>query len=230
MANPAFETVDPPFMTFRFEVVLDIPNPPPGVSNPVVNAAFQECSGLDMTMEPKAIREGGNNLEQQHRLGPVSYGQLTLRRGMTANMQLWAWFLAAVTPGNDYSAEGQITLWATDGTPQVTFVVKEALPVKMSGPQFNAKDGQVAIEELQLAYKSLEIRPAGAGSGGLGFGVGISAGVGVSAGLSAGVGFGASASFSAGASLNAGVSASASAGAGLSVSGGAGLSGGVGIG
>jgi phage tail-like protein len=222
MPNPAFETIDPPYMTFRFEVVLDIPSPPSGVTNPVCNAAFQECNGLEMTMEPKAIREGGNNLEHQHRLGPVSYGQLTLRRGITSNLQLWAWFLAAVTPGNDYSANGQITLWDADGSPRLTFVVKECLPVKMSGPSFNAKDGQVAIEEMQLAYKSLEVRPAGAGSGGLGFGG------------SASVGFGASASFSAGASASFGASLAASASASvsgsLSVSGGAGLSGNAGFG
>lgn len=202
MPNPASEMVDPPYMSFRFEVVLDIDNPPPGVTNPVCSAAFQECSGLEMTMEPKAIREGGNNLEHAHRIGPVSYGQLTLRRGMTSSLHLWAWFLAAVQPGNDYSAQGQITLWDADGSPRVTFVLKECLPVKMSGPSFNAKDGQVAIEEMQLVYKSLELRPAGAGGGAeLGIGVSASASVGV------GASFGASVS------------------GGLSVSGGAGLSG-----
>jgi phage tail-like protein len=211
MGNPAFETVEPPYMTFRFEVALEVESPPPGVTNPVCNAAFAECSGLEMSMEPKAIREGGNNLEHQHRIGPASYGQLTLRRGMTANLQLWQWFIAAAQPGHDYSADGRITLWDTDGTPRLTFVLRECLPVKIGGPSLNARDGQVAIEEMQLVYKSLELRPAGSGGAGIGFTAGFSA----SAGFSAGASASASATFSAG----------ASASAGLSVSGGAGLSG-----
>src|SRR5205085_11006477 len=91
----AFGTVEPPFTAFRFEVVLNLDTPLPGVTDPVCNAAFAECDGLEMTMEPKAVREGGNNQEQIHLIGSVSYGQLTLKRGMTANLQLWSWFAAA---------------------------------------------------------------------------------------------------------------------------------------
>lgn len=208
MTNPAAESVDPPFMSFRFEVSLDVAGPPPGITNPVCNASFAECSGLEMSMEPKAIREGGQNVEHEHRIGPLSYGQLTLRRGMTSSLQLWQWFMAAAQSGHDYSAGGTITLWDTDGTPRLTFELKQCLPVKISGPSFNAREGQVAIEEMQLVYKSLEVRPAGSGASGVGLNVGF--------GISAGFSGGASASFSAG--------ASASLSGGLSVSGGAGLS------
>ncbi len=71
MSNPAFETVESPYTAFRFEVLLNLDNPPAGVTNPICNAAFAECDGLEMTMEPKAIREGGNNQEQIHLMGPV---------------------------------------------------------------------------------------------------------------------------------------------------------------
>jgi phage tail-like protein len=182
MPNPASETVNSPFTAFRFEVVLNVHNPPAGITNPVCNAAFAECSGLEMTMEPKPVREGGNNLQQRHLIGPVSYGQLTLRRGMTSNLDLWNWFLAAAQPG-PLSTEGQITMWDTDGTPRITFVLGECLPVKIQGPSLNAKDGQVAIEEIQLAYASLLVRPAGSGaSAGLSSGAGASAGLSVSGG------------------------------------------------
>ncbi len=224
MASPALETVEPPFVTFRFEVVMDLAEPPPGLDNPVCNAAFAECDGLEMSIEPKTFREGGNSLEQLHLVSKVSYGQLTLRRGMTANLQLWQWMAAAAVPGKDLTAEGRITLWGADGTPQLTWVLRECLPIRMRGPSLNAKDGQVAIEEMQLVYRSLELRPAGAGGSGLSFGV--------SAGVSAGFSASASAGFSAsaGASASAGFSAGASASAGLSVSGGAGLSGGASFG
>lgn len=215
MPNPAFETVDPPYTAFRFEVVLDLgDHAPPGVTNPVCDAAFAECDGLEMSIEPKTVREGGNNREQIHLVGKVSYGQLTLKRGMTANLQLWTWMAAAAQPGRVSHAEGRVTMWDADGTPRVTFVLRECFPTRLRGPALNAKDGQVAIEELQLAYRSLEVRPAGDGAG-----LGISAGfsVGGSVGFSAGAG----ASFGAGAGLSVsggiGLSASASASAGFSV-------------
>ncbi len=211
MANPAFETVDPPYTTFRFEVVLELDNPPPGVSDPVCNAAFAECDGLEMSMEPKTVQEGGNNSAQIHLIGPAKYSQLTLRRGMTDNLQLWLWFIAAVQPGRNSKARGQVTMWDAAGNPRVTFVLMNCLPVKMRGPALNAKDGLVAIEEMQLVYESMNVRPAGAAGAGLS--------------LSAGFSAGASASFGASASASAGFSAGASASFGANVSGGPGLSG-----
>lgn len=167
MSNPAFETVESPYTAFRFEVVLNLDNPPVGVTNPICNAAFAECDGLEMTMEPKAVREGGNNQEQIHLMGPVSYSQLTLKRGMTANLQLWSWFAAAGQSGRISTAQGQVTLWDASGRPCITFILTNCLPVKLRGPSLNAKDGQIAIEEMQLVYASLKVKPAnGVGSGG----------------------------------------------------------------
>ena len=224
MASPALETVEPPFVTFRFEVVMDLAEPPPGLDNPVCNAAFAECDGLEMSIEPKTFHEGGNSLEQHHLVSKVSYGQLTLRRGMTANLQLWQWMAAAAVPGKDLTAEGRITLWGADGTPQLTWVLRECLPIRMRGPSLNAKEGQVAIEEMQLVYRSLELRPAGAGGSGLSFGV--------SAGVSAGFSASASAGFQrqCRSQCQCRLQRRGQCGAGLSVSGGAGLSGGASFG
>src|SRR4051812_43185788 len=214
-------SVDPPYPAFRFEVSLTPDDSIPGVDSPICNAAFAECDGLEMSMEPKTVREGGNNDAQPHRIGPVTYGQLTLRRGMTDNLQLWTWFRAVAQPGRVPTAEGEVTLWDTAGTPRITFLLHGCLPVRLRGPALNAQNGQLAIEELHLAYAALDVRPAGdAGFGvSLGIGIGLSAGLSVGGGISVGGGLGAAASFSAGAGLD--------AAAGLSVSGGPGLSGGL---
>ncbi len=210
MANPAFESVDPPYTAFRFEVVLNLDDPPPGVTNPVCHAAFTECSGLEMALEPKTFSQGGDNLRQVHRIGPVTYGQLTLRRGMTANLGLWNWIAAAAQPGRNSKAQGQVTMWDADGTPRLTFVLTDCLPVRVGGPSLNAQTGQVALEELRLVYSRLEVRPAG--QAGLGLSVGISAGVSVNIGVSAGVSAGLSVSGGPGLTGSANLSASAKAG------------------
>ena len=153
MANPANETVIYPFTTFNFAVEIHVP----GVSKEVCNAAFSECDGLEMTTEIKTIREGGNNGRQIRLPGPTSYGQLTLKRGMTANFDLWDWFTAVLSDPT-LRADAQVVLFAADGrTKRASFVLSRCVPVKLKAPALNAKDGMVGIEELQLAYESLRL-------------------------------------------------------------------------
>src|SRR5262245_56352658 len=138
-----------------------------------------------MTMEAKTIREGGNNAKQIRLAGPVSYGQLTLKRGLTATFDLWDWFSAVLTNAR-LRADATVVLFAADGrTERARFVLTRCLPVKLKAPPLNAKDGMVAIEELQLAYESLTWkRPTGGGTG-AGPAPGLSAEVSVSASLGA---------------------------------------------
>ena len=84
-----------PLTTFRFDVTLKVNNSALGLTNKLCEGRFSEIDGLDMSNEVKTMREGGNNLNQIHLVGPVTYGQLTLKRGMTTNLELWKWFRAA---------------------------------------------------------------------------------------------------------------------------------------
>ena len=181
-----------PFLAFRFDVQINVPSLL-GLTNPLCNAAFAECDGLEMTMEPKTVREGGNNTQQFHLVGPVSYGTLSLKRGMTSNIDLWKWFTQSVS-GDTRSARGEavVIMRNGEGQEQVRFKVHDCLPLKMKAPALNAKEGLLAIEEMQLAYRYFEIEEPQPPFG-LSAGIGVSA----SAGVSAGVGFSASASASA---------------------------------
>ncbi len=178
------------FLAFRFDVQISVPGVL-GLANPLCNAAFAECDGLEMTMEPKTVREGGNNTQQIHLVGPVSYGSLSLKRGMTSNIDLWKWFTQSVH-GDTRGARGEavIIMRNGEGTEQVRFKVHDCLPLKMKAPALNAKEGLLAIEEMQLAYSYFEIEEPQAPFG-LSAGVGLS----VSAGVSVNASFGASASF-----------------------------------
>jgi phage tail-like protein len=201
MADP----FTPPFTAFRFEVILDLDQQVEGLGSPLCDAAFADCDGLEMTMEPKLVESASVTNRQQYLIGPVKYGQVTLKRGMTSNLQLWQWF-AQNRPGSVLTAHGQITMWDSDGTPAVTFTLDSCLPVKMKAPSLSAKDGLIAIEELSLVCAQVRVGPPG--DSGPGLGVGFSVGAGLSA----------SASLSVGGSASAGLSISGSAG--LSVGGG----------
>src|SRR5436190_22978449 len=78
-----------PFTAFNFSVEIHVPFMGSGA---LCSAAFSECDGLDMSMDVKTIREGGNNTQQIRMVGAVTYGQVTLKRGMTDSFDLWDWF------------------------------------------------------------------------------------------------------------------------------------------
>jgi phage tail-like protein len=112
-----------------------------------------------MTMDVKTIREGGANDRQIRLNGMVAYGQLTLKRGMTESFDLWKWFQDSVTDPR-LRADAEVVLLAADGaTERARFVMSRCLPVKLKAPALNAKDGQIAIEELQVAYETLQFKP-----------------------------------------------------------------------
>ena|ERR1041384_4701381 len=143
-----------PFTGFNFAIEINVP----GISPKACGAAFAECDGLEMTMEIKTIREGGNNGKQIRLSGPLAFGTLTLKRGLTASFDLWDWFSAALrNPG--LRADAEVVLFDADGqTERARFVLDRCLPVKLKAPALNAKDGTVAIEECQLAYESLSLK------------------------------------------------------------------------
>jgi phage tail-like protein len=195
--------LDQPFVAFRFEVVLDLDTPTSGLASPLCDAAFAECDGLELTMQTKTLEVGGVNDRQIHLIGPVTSGQLTLKRGMTNNLQLWQWFAQGTKPGSVLTAHGTITVWDAEGTPGLEVTLTGCLPVRMRAPSLNARaEGGVAVEELGLVYEKLDI---GAPGGGFGLSVGIGASAGLSVGASVSLSAGASAGFSAGASAGFGV-------------------------
>lgn len=163
MPDNAQERITPPFQTFNFSVEITVP----GLNDDgghVCSAVFSECSGLEWSMAPKTIREGGNNRQPIHLLGPVSYSQLMLKRGMSSNFDLWHWFDMTTQLGKERTrGSGEVVLLAEDGEAErIRFSLKGCLPVKLRAPALNAATGGIAIEELQLAYESLTIKEASA--------------------------------------------------------------------
>jgi len=150
-----------PFTTFNFRIELQYGEG----GTAICDAEFSECDGLELNLEPKTFREGGNNRRPVHLVGPVSYGQLTLKRGMTTDFGLWEWFEAVQqTKGHGVRASGEIALRSEDGqSDRVRFALEGCLPIKLKVPSLSAKDGQIAIEEMQVVYESLTRKTQGGG-------------------------------------------------------------------
>jgi len=152
-----------PFIAFNYSVEINVPL----IGNKLCGGSFSECDGLDMSMDVKTIREGGNNTSQIRMIGPVNYGQVTLKRGMTSNFDLWDWFdaLQHGTPKQlrgDLRGEAQVVLLSSDRKENVRFLLKRCLLTKLKSPALSAKDGAIAVEEMQLTFQSMSIeKPKG---------------------------------------------------------------------
>ncbi|MBK8814425.1 MAG: phage tail protein [Methylococcaceae bacterium] len=149
-----------PFTSFNFIVSINVENSNElGLVNPLCDSAFSECDGLEMTMEPKTVREGGNNTQLIHLVGQVNYGNLTLKRGMTKNLALWKWFKIAASSPTHRGLLAQTTIVMRDaaGKGQIKYELFDCLPIKLKAAPLNAKDGIVAVEEMQISYSYFDI-------------------------------------------------------------------------
>ncbi len=154
------------FVPFRFEVNLY----QEAEQQMLCRGYFSEVAGLELSMEPRVIAEGGRNWGEIQRLGPTRFSPLILKRGVTDLNDLWAWFDATTRGGNyGYRLQGEIKVYGNvmeeGGSPKLMMTWKLAgvLPTKFKGPDMSATANQVAIEELHMIYESLRLeRPTGA--------------------------------------------------------------------
>jgi phage tail-like protein len=144
---------------------VDRAPPTNGSGDLLVDAGFQECSGLDLEMDVQELKEGGRNDGVIQRVGAGKYSRITLKRGMLygtdnrINSALWGWIQGVLTgtrPVRRY--DGTIQMMSADGADVLaTWVFDRGLPAKVAGPQLNAKSGDIAIEELQIAHEGLRL-------------------------------------------------------------------------
>lgn len=119
--------------------------------------AFSECTGLEATMEPKVIKEGGRNYGAAQRAGSVTFATVILKRGMTKDRGLWRLF-KDFSDGM-YAPRVAVYITLNDGQQRIVMIWKliNAMPVKIKIPDLNAKGSEVGIEELHLVHEGIEL-------------------------------------------------------------------------
>ncbi|EYB69276.1 hypothetical protein DEIPH_ctg009orf0015 [Deinococcus phoenicis] len=119
--------------------------------NGVEKAVFSEVSGLQMETELFEYAEGGNN-EFIHRLpGLTKVGNVTLKRGVSVDNELFKWYMRIAQGIMDLRTV-TITMYATTGKQVVRWELLRAFPCKWSGPQMAANGDAVALETIELAH------------------------------------------------------------------------------
>jgi len=156
-----------PFGAFAFHVHFSPceggSTPMDGI-DPAISDGFNEVTGLEATMEAKAIKEGGHNYGVHQRPGQVTFATVVLKRGMMESRHLWRWW--ALWAGADGAQNGG---WGTssrcnvaialiqDRRPVIGWRLENAMPVKFRAGDLNARGTEVAIEELHLVHEGLHM-------------------------------------------------------------------------
>lgn len=130
---------------------------------PLADGAFQECTGLDVELDVQELVEGGRNDGVIRRVGRAKYQPIVLKRGMfyenrAVNRDLWTWMqdvAAGVRPVRRY--DGIIEVMGVADDVVARWVFERGLPQKVTGPQLNARTGEIAIEELHIAHEGLKL-------------------------------------------------------------------------
>jgi phage tail-like protein len=144
-----------PLHIFRFQVGVTGDSIAPGAPGNTMEMSFAECTGLEATMEPKTIKEGGRNYGTAQRAGLITFATVVLKRGVSTDRTMWQQF-SAIAAGQ-YAQRLQVTITLLDGSmsPLMAWQLVHAMPVKFKFADLNGKGAEVGIEELHLVHEGL---------------------------------------------------------------------------
>jgi phage tail-like protein len=126
----------------------------------VAAAGFSEASGLEGSMQVEEYSEGGENRYVHKFFTRMTWSNIVLRRGVGLDTALWDWH-AQYVAGLGRRRDGMIVLLDQDRRPAGRWIFRRGLPLKWTGPTFNAAQGAVAIESLEIVHEGLELAAGG---------------------------------------------------------------------
>jgi phage tail-like protein len=138
---------DDPFRGFNFRLEID------GSSV----AGFREASGLTFTTAPVEYREGTDvPLHARKLTGLRSFANISLRRGITQNRELWTWYLDVLN-GQVERRTGAIVLQDEQHNDVLRWNFEGGWISRWEGPTLNATSNDVAIEAIEITVERVEL-------------------------------------------------------------------------
>lgn len=125
----------------------------------IISGYFTEASGLGSeheVIEHKIMGEGGQEIVKKIP-GRLKWGDITLKRGITSNLDIWEW-RKMVTDGKVESARrnGSIMMYDQEGTEIARWNFERGWPSKVSGPSVNTTSNEVGVEEMVITHEGTE--------------------------------------------------------------------------
>ena len=138
-----------PIVSFNFELQIE----------GKLTGYFTEVSGLGSETEVTEHKIVGQGDREAVRKVPgrLKWGDLTLKRGITANMDMWAW-RQMIVDGQISSARsnGSIIMYDQAGTAVARWDFVAGWPSKVSGPTLASDSSAVGVEEMTIVHEGIE--------------------------------------------------------------------------
>ena len=122
----------------------------------VVTGYFTEVSGIGSesdVAEQKVVNKQGVQVILKVP-GRLKWGDITLKRGLTSNVELWTW-RKMIEDGDVSKARknGSITMYDQALKPVAQWDFKNAWPSKISGPSPKSDSNELVVEELTIVHE-----------------------------------------------------------------------------
>ena len=125
----------------------------------ILRGQFTECSGLGSetgVTEQKVTGDDGRTIIVKVP-GLAVWQDITLKRGITSDMQIWDW-RKQVEEGNidDARHDGSIIMFDQQLNPAARWDFVRAWPSKISGPALSADSEEFGIEEIVIVHEGIK--------------------------------------------------------------------------
>lgn len=119
-------------------------------------AGFSEATIPETSTNPLEYREGTDPSWPRKESGLVSFGNLTLKRGVTANMDLYNWRTDVQNKGSDGNLKDiSLILITEEGKDTARWDLVACWPIKLESSGFNASSDEVLIDTLEIVLESM---------------------------------------------------------------------------
>lgn len=123
------------------------------------NVRFTEISGINAELavvDHKIISQKGQEVVRKVP-GRTKWGDITLKRGITSEMDVYEWRQKVVEGKVDKArTNGTIKMLEHDGNAVAEWQVTAAWPSKISGPSLKSDGDEIAMEEITICYEYIE--------------------------------------------------------------------------
>jgi phage tail-like protein len=121
----------------------------------ITSAGFSECTGTNAEITPIEYREGNESLTPRKQPGLNKYSNVTLKRGVTDDLDLFNWFNAGASGDVDRKQTMSIVLLDEQRNEAVRWNLLNAWPCKYIAADLKANTSEIAIESVELCHEGL---------------------------------------------------------------------------
>ena len=120
---------------------------------------FQSASGFsnESSLVDDVVSMGNGTQVIRKQPGDLTWGPLTLTRGVTSDLALWEWRKEVIDGKTSAMRRNcSLVMYNHAGEEMVRYNFEQAWPSKWSGPDVKSDDAAVVIETLEIQYEYME--------------------------------------------------------------------------